>query len=272
VGVTIARKHYWQYILDEEGTPVEDAEVRIYLADIPAIEANIFLHPEYGGFSTSSVVDLRTNENGFFEVWFGDEFEIEGGYGPGQNFRITWTYELSPSGSFSETIQKLSFYSPLFPVDLEDNTDEQLHRMISNILANRINTHTDTIVPSSSPHDIVPYSLFEIVKDDSDNYYNKVVSNKLVYQMYELAYQSLTAPINASAAEIYSEDFSSPLTASAGVYYEDVTHNLNNNYPIVKLWKDNTENIVPIDIERINKNTVRFFLSEDVSVRAVVIG
>lgn len=264
----MARKHYWQYIIDENGIPVDDAEVRIYLADRPTVEANIFLHPEYGGFSTSSAVDLRTNEDGFFEVWFGDEFEIEGGYGPGQNFKIIWT-----SGSSNEIIEKLSFYAPLFPVDLEDDTDDFYHKTLSNVFAYKIDTHTDSIVPSSSPHDIVPYYLlFNLNKNESDYYSNKVVNNRLIYQMYELAYQSITASLNTSGAEIYSEDVSS-LTFSAGVYYKDVIHNLENNYPMVKLWElPGLENIVPIDVERINKNTIRFFLSEDIDVRVIIIG
>lgn len=261
----MARIHYWQYIVDDEGNPLANADVRIYLGGT-STEANIFLHSEYGGYSTSSVVGLQTNENGFFEVWIGDQFELEGGYQPGQVFKVTWT-----KGSVTETIEKITFLSPLHPVLF--TSDEVRNKMISNFLANKIDTHVDSIVPSSSPHDIESYTLLQLNRDSTDDYYNKVVSNKLLYQMYQIASQSVSASIDVSGAQIYTETIATTgWSATGSDYYKDVVHNLNDNYPVVKLWKSSRENIVPDEIKKINKDTVRIFVTENIEMNVVVIG
>lgn len=261
----MARKHYWQYIVDNEGNPLQNADVRIYLAGT-STEANIFLHSEYGGYSTSSEVNLQTDENGFFEVYIGDQFELEGGYEPGQHFKITWT-----KGVITETIEKLTFLAPLYPVLL--NSNETRHRTISNFLANKVDTHSDSNVPSASPHEIESYTLFQLNSDGTDDYYNKVVSNKLLYQMYNLASASTSAAINVSGAQVYTESIATTgWTATGGEYYRDIVHNLGDSYPVVKLWKTSNENLIPDEIERINKNTVRIFVSENINMDVVIIG
>ena len=75
----MARIHFWQYIVNEDGEPVENAVIRFYLAD-STTEAEVFLHPTAGTTTITSVADFKTNSDGFFEVWFGDEFENTGGY------------------------------------------------------------------------------------------------------------------------------------------------------------------------------------------------
>jgi hypothetical protein len=54
----MARYHYWQYIVDEEGTPLDNVEIRFYLSDgtgIGSVEASIYRNPSTGAITTTSL-------------------------------------------------------------------------------------------------------------------------------------------------------------------------------------------------------------------------
>ena len=59
----MARIHYWQYIVDEEGRPLENVNVRFYLSDNPTQQADIFTHPELGAATITSVANIQTGRN-----------------------------------------------------------------------------------------------------------------------------------------------------------------------------------------------------------------
>jgi len=215
----MARIDYWQYMVDREGRPLEDAQVRVYLAGT-LIEANIFLHPEFGSFTISSAEDLKTNKYGFVQFWMGDEWEVEGGYTVDQQFKIVWQNDVD---GYEQEIDKLYVLSPLRPIEIgndiigqQDNKD--LNRVISNKQGHKWNTHVDSIVPSSSPHDLEPVVLFDL-----SNLQNKVISNKLGYQMYEMASTASITPLDVSAARFYSERITTWST-SGGLYYKAVSY------------------------------------------------
>lgn len=259
----MARIQYWQFIIDRNGRPLQDAQVRIYLAGT-GIEATIFTHPEFGTFTTSSQADLKTNDNGYFEVWFGDQWEVAGGYEAQQKFKVQWSGK-----DIVETIENLTPFSPLLPVDTTDSglTASGLNKLISNRQGKKWDDHVDSVVPSAAPHDLAPVNLFS-----RNTVQRKVISNKLGYSMYEMAYTSLLVPIDVSAAGYHEETFGS-WSPSGEFYYNDVTHSLNNEYPTVRVFKtsDDRESI-PEKVKPMTPDVVRIWIGENISTRVLILG
>lgn len=264
----MARIDYWQYLVDNKGRPLEDAEVRVYLAGT-LTEATIYLNSAFGSFTTSSVADLKTDKNGFVQFWVGDEFETEGGYESTQAFKVVWQNTVD---SVEEEIDDLYLFAPVVPLDTSDSiqgvpSNKDANKVISNKQGYKWDTHTDSIVPSASPHDLEPVVLFNL-----DDRQNKVISNKLGYQMYTMAQTASVTPMDISAARFHREIVPS-LSVSGSTYYTDVIHNFNNYYPIVRVSKiNNNHRIEAKRVQSINPNTVRVWLEENISVYVVVYG
>jgi hypothetical protein len=245
----MARIHYWQYILDTKGRPVNDANIRVY-EEGTLNEANIFLHPERGTFSTSSAENLQTDEQGFFQFWIGDRWEVEGGYTEHTGFKVAWNGTDQDGNSVSEEIDHLYIFAAVEPIDIT-NTNEDFNKVISNRLGYKWGEHVNSIVPSASPHD-----LEQVVFFDLDEKFNKVVSNKLGYQMYgyqmyEMATNASSIAIDVSAARMYNITIkTTEWTASGGQYYKDIKHSFNNYYVLPVLEDiDRDKQIIPKRIE-----------------------
>jgi hypothetical protein len=212
---------------------------------------------------------IKTDDQGFFEVWFGDSFEKNGGYDSEQKFDITIT-----KGAFSKTINNLTVYAPLFPVD-ETNNNTDLNKTLSNYLGQKFENHVTSIVPSAAPHNIIPYDVNTNIYNplQFDFQCNKVISNKLAYQMWTITQlvSGGTLSIDTSAAR-YHLEYSPTFIPSGGIYYTDITHNFNNQWPLVAVW-ENDKIIVPEDIvSLVDRNTIRVFLNLDLNVDIVIIG
>lgn len=256
----MARYHYWQFIVDEEGSPLDSVEIRFYLSDQPTVEASIFLNPTTGAITTTSQADLKTDANGFFEFWVGDPWEVEGGYDHTQKFRLEWF----KAGIVAGLIDPVDIFPPLPSVDetITGQTigeKEKKNKLISNALAYRWNQHIDQPVPSASPHDIQP-----VVHCDTDNEFNKVVSNRLINQMFQGALSAGTISLDASAADMFTALVSA--TASGGIFVltnppsssNSIKHNLMNEWPVVQVMKlPQGEVVVPNTVKSIsNRRTV----------------
>jgi len=83
----MARIHFWSYMLNEEGQPLQGAEITVMLAGT-VVPADIYLQ-EVGGVSTDVAPQLSTNSEGYFEFWIGDVNEIAG-YATPQKFKLVW--------------------------------------------------------------------------------------------------------------------------------------------------------------------------------------
>lgn len=83
----MARIHFWSYMLNEEGQPLQDADVTIMLAGTE-VPADVYLQ-EAGGSSTDVAPQCITNSEGYFEFWIGDVNEIAG-YATPQKFKLKW--------------------------------------------------------------------------------------------------------------------------------------------------------------------------------------
>ena len=83
----MARIHFWSYLLNEEGQPLQNADVTIFLAGTE-VPADVYLQ-EAGGTFTDDDPQLTTNSEGYFEFWIGDVNEVAG-YATPQKFKLSW--------------------------------------------------------------------------------------------------------------------------------------------------------------------------------------
>ena len=97
------RVHFWDFLLNEEGQPIANAEIWVYLAGstTPAdlydsengnyISSDIPTFQSYEGANEalSGKEIIRTDNTGYFEFWIGKESELNG-YLPTQKFKLKW--------------------------------------------------------------------------------------------------------------------------------------------------------------------------------------
>lgn len=261
----MARYHYWQYVVDEDGRPLEGVNIRIYLNDNPNTEADIFTHPYLGSPTKSSITDLESDGNGYFEFWVGDEFETLGGYSSTQKFRLTW----QRAGILLGEIDNIDIFPPVFQVDETDNTSltaDQRNKLISNRLAYRWETHrTSTYV--DQPHDIEPVDW-----TDTDTTYNKLVSNSLMNYVFSVLASAGTLSIDASGAiGRYYEVLT--WTPSDDYFYVDLTHGIGREYPAVQVTEttDSTR-VMPQRVQSLSSNSLRIWVSEQFDAEITIIG
>lgn len=263
----MARVHYWQYIVDEEGRPIQGVDVDFFLnEDIDSTQyADIYVNPTVGSTTTTDAVDLKTNIDGYFEFWVGDEWELEGGYASTQRFKLTW-YK---AGISRGTIENIDIYPPLYQIDetLAGQTPvseaERRNKVISNALAFRWDAHVNSVVPSASPHNILP-----VIICDTDTEYNKVVSNVLMNKIYTLAVSGSTITLDADSADIWHGTY----TFTADVA-KILIHNLDDDYPIVQVVDDSDNTLViPATVESIDSDTVEVTMGVGMTGNVTIIG
>lgn len=263
----MARYHFWQYIVDEEGTPLDNVDIYFHLSgtsDVTDVGADIFLNPTTGAVTQTykGSVRVRTDANGFFQFWVGDQWELEGGYEWDQKFRLSW----EKAGIINGFIDPVDIFPPLAPVD-ETSTGqgadekEKKNKLISNALAYKWNNHIDLPVPSASPHDIQPVQLCDL-----NNQFNRVVSNQLIAKIYEASIGASTVNVDVSGASmivsatsgaewVYNAQQSSPVGDAVSRIFK---HNLGNKYPIVQVVDRKaikTLEIIPNEVLMIDKNS-----------------
>ena len=278
----MARYHYWQYIVDEEGTPLDGVEISFKLSGTETF-ASIFLNPTTGAITTTENAQLTTDENGFFEFWVGDKWEAEGGYDYTQKFRLQW-YK---AGIIAGEIDPVDIFPPLQSVD-ETGTGQALgekekkNKLISNALAYKWNSHIDLPVPSASPHDLHPVEIC-----DTDNQFNKVVSNRLITEIYQAAISGGNVSLDASTAKMVSYYVNaSDLVLSSGVPSAGtfiltnppsannmIKHNLFNEWPVVQVMKmPKKEVITPNVIKSISNRRTVIEVAVSADYRVTIIG
>lgn len=260
----MARIKYWQYILDEEGRPVENATIKFYLTNSET-PADIFLHPTAGTPTDTDSYNLKTNGDGYFQFFIGDEWETNGGYVASQKFKLVW----SKAGIATGTINNIDILPQIFQVDETDNTSLEKdikNKLISNELAYKWTNHVESLY-GSFPHDINPVDI-----SDTNTDKNKLVSNSLLNYMFSVLATAGTISIDASAAVIREFSITS-WTSSGSEYYVDINHFLGRDYPILQIRDvSSDELIVPSEIQTIDSNTTRVWISEDIDAEITVVG
>jgi hypothetical protein len=261
----MSRYQYWQYIVDEEGRPLEGVNIRFYLSDDPNTEADIFLSPTLGAPTKSSIADIESDGDGFFEFWVGDEFETVGGYVSSQRFRITW----ERAGILLGYIDNIDIFPPVFQVDETDNsslTTDLRNKLISNSLAYEWDAHVNSTY-EDQPHDLEPVDY-----TSEDTTYNKLVNNSMLNYLFSVLSSGGTTSIGVSGAAARYFTVTS-WTAYGDYYYTDILHALGNEYPIVQVIEQSTKDkMMPYRIVSINSNTTRIWVSSTFNAEITIIG
>ena len=162
----MARYHYWQFIVNQEGQPIRNVAVSLYLAgtNIPAF----IYRSEFGTDGTNTPPQVYTNKAGYFEFWLGDDTQTEG-YPIGQKFKIQWEKENVASGS----IDWVDIFPGFAPVDETDNTSTIKNKLVSNALAydwDQHVQHQDVTVGA--------YPIFSQVEITDDPFYEYDIVHK----------------------------------------------------------------------------------------------
>ena len=257
----MSKLHFWQYIVDDTGVPLENVNVRIYLSDDPNTLANIFTHQTTGSSTTTLEALSTTDGDGFFECWFGDYLEGSGGYSADQRFKITW----ERAGLDDGYIDGIDIFPNFYEVDELDSVSVTKNKLISNQMAYEWETHKNASALSV-------HGMEAVVVSGSDTTYNKLVSNSLMNHIWSVVTSAGAMSISASAAAV--REFDVTIWApSSDIYYADLDHFLNRQYPVVILYKaSNGEQIQPLNIESISVSRIRIWMPEEVSLKVTIVG
>lgn len=152
------RAHFWWFILNSEGEPIENCDVYIYEAGTLNLATLYF--QETGGSSDSSG-HLITNGAGYFEFWLADSSEV-GGYERTKKFKISWEKAGVAEGFID--------YIDVFPPGEYDGVDEtdlngpgatEKNKLLSNYLATLWENHRNsTFTPGVTGASINPHELY----------------------------------------------------------------------------------------------------------------
>lgn len=282
------RYHFWQFLINQEGQPINEAFVSVYLA---GTETPVVVYTGETTNSTASIApQLTTSSNGYFEFWIGDEEEPIG-YTRGTKIKIAW----SRPGISSGMVDNIEVFQTLDGVDETDPDSMYKNKLISNALAYRFNAH--------SVHDVVDdgfpiHGLMNVDVASTNNVFNKVVSDRLAYEWenhknYEfqeiLSVETPGAPhdlqpvnptlndskynkiisneilynINSEFEGISNSFYTGSFYASGWTfespnYYFNVMHNLDEEFPFVICWNMTTNKVfVPSSIEMVDDNNIK---------------
>ena len=171
----MARYHYWQFLVNQEGQPINAADINIYLAGTTTA-ANIYTS-ELGAAYTNTAPQATTNELGYFEFWIGDEAETYG-YTKTQKFKIDW----ERTGVAAGNIDYVDVFPLIVAVD-ETSSNVVKNKTVSNLLAkgwedqkDAVFSDTVTTEDEDNAHDLQP-----VIVSSEDTKFNKVLSNKTLY-------------------------------------------------------------------------------------------
>ena len=289
----MARIHYWQFLINEEGQPIPNAEIYFYESEssTPAY----FYTQDGGGTATRSYPGattpdeiITTDDNGFFEFWVADSSEVNG-YNSDQEFRLEW-YKAGITNGY---IDFLNIFPAIFEVDETDTTVTK-NKTISNFLANKWNNHVDETYSSDS-HGIEPLSV-----GDVDTTLNKLISNYYgnrwenhVADNYASAPHSIgqvdetdtNATLNKlvsnnlakgweDKADVYNVAVTS-WQSSAGQYYVDINHMIGNQYPLVQVYSTASGRQywhTGYYTDSLDSNRIRIWMSTQPNINVVIVG
>jgi len=188
----MARKHWWSFLVNEEGQPINNADISIYLAGT-SIAATVYLD-EFSTESESTVPQVKSNSNGYFEFWLPDPSDADA-YDATQKFKIEW----DKLGIEYGYIDYIDIYPPMIPVD-ESSTDTTKDKVINNKLANLWELHR--LDDSHTVHGIEEVNLGE----PSDTAKNRLVSNSSAFKWEK--HSSITFASSGISGETYTAGLS----------------------------------------------------------------
>ena len=133
----MARRHYWQFLVTDEGNPIENAEISIYIA---GTEDPAYVYTdEYGPAGSSSDPQVKTSRKGFYEFWIADKQEPNG-YFLETKFKIAWSAVGVQTG-FIDYVDVFS--TSVSEIDITD-TNEYKNKAVSNYLGKGWEDHKNS--------------------------------------------------------------------------------------------------------------------------------
>ena len=296
------RYHFWQFLINQEGQPINNAEISIYSAGTTTPIT------VYTGEITSDIVSvspqISTNNNGYFEFWVGDEEETYG-YPREMKIKISW----NRPGISSGFVDNIDVFPSMVGVNENDPDSTYKNKLISNALAYKFNTHSE--------HDVIEdgfpvHGLMMVDTTSTENVFNRVISNRLgnnweshrnyVFESLselplensphdlqpvqlnssdskfnKLMSNEVLFNINAGLQEITSSIYTETIPSSAwsydsgsGNYTYNVIHNLFEDFPLVMCWDElNRKIYTPTEIISIDELSLT--LSDSVTGRDTVV-
>jgi hypothetical protein len=256
-----SRTLFWHYVLNEDGQPIQNAEIRLYLNDDPTTEANIFLTETSSSFTTCSLANIKTDNNGFFSFWLGNEYE-SGGYSLRQEFILEWF----KAGSAPGQIKDINPWPNAFAwQNVNSGADsEYRNKFVSDFYANKWWTHFNAVVPSASPHDLHPVD-YESGCDD--NRYNKVVSNKFIDDIWNWSIAEGSETLSNQG--VFELQQSLSWTASGDSYYCDISHPVDitsQEVSIILIKSDDERQVMPKKIINVSTGITRVVMDSPINV------
>lgn len=216
------RKHWWSFLLNEEGQPIQNADISVYLAGTET--AVLIYKDEFSTESEGTAPQITSNQNGYFEFWLPDINNVD--YDTTQKFKIEW----NKTGIEYGYIDYIDIYPSFTPVD-ESNTDDTKDKTVSNELANLWESHR--LDDSNTVHGLEEVNEFDSVSETK----NKLINNALSYKWNE-----------HTELEFYTDSISGStyVMGSSGTSVSEFPHSiepldLSANYDITDFdyWKRN---------------------------------
>jgi len=166
----VSRWHWWSFLTNEEGQPIQNADVSIFLA---GTETPVLIYTdEFTSASASGSPQLTTQENGYFEFWLPDVSTVS--YTSSQKFKVQW----DKSGVENGFIDFINIYPQFNEVD-ELSSDTTKDKTISNSLAYEWERHR--VDESYYTHGL---EFVDLTKQH-DTIGNKLISNELAFDWNE---------------------------------------------------------------------------------------
>ena len=180
------RYHFWGFIVNEAGEPIENANVTVKLANTDTLACLYF--DEYSSYSscndstTNTDPQLQTLDNGYYEFWIADSTEPHG-YRYDQKFKIEWE-RVGVAYGMVDNVNILPSQPPVFPANLTScvsagpsgsNVSTEMNKLVSDALVCQWNGHWRELTEiGKNPHglDFVDVTL-------TDDTRNKIISNAL---------------------------------------------------------------------------------------------
>lgn len=279
----MARVHFWKFLVNEAGEPIENANIYVYLAGTETPAWVYF--DEFGATGTRAAPQVPTLKNGYFEFWIDDVDEDETqdpdnplGYIFTQKFKIKW----EKVGIASGTIDYIDIFPPSRFFEKVDETDPNStykNKVVSNYLAW---LWTDHVEQNAQEEGGLPIHGFELVRpEEPDDIPNKVITNRMAWswaghvedtvETYNLSAgppHDLQPVDPTSTDDTYNKVISNKLwhdlviialatksglftigtgdwvLNSSGAYEYTLEHGFGETYPTVTVWDSDTKRMV----------------------------
>ena len=184
----MARRHYWQFLVTDEGNPIENANIEVYLAGTDTA-ANVYF-AETGGLPSNTIPQTVTSKKGYFEFWVSDNTDTNG-YEYSQKFKVGW----SATGVAVGHIDYIDVFSTSVSGVVLTSTDEVKNKVYALFIKSGITTLREIDLKSGELTRSIAIPNFAFVqnikvRDDVVYFLYKERINEEYKQLYKLALSS----------------------------------------------------------------------------------